>query len=74
LLVIIPILHEVAENKDSVYKLLVMARQLILAIAESAQSLEQQLKTSRTANQKERRKMLWGLRNRTNHSASNQRN
>ncbi len=31
-----------------------MARQLILAIAESAESLEQQLKTSRTASQKEK--------------------
>ena len=36
-----------------------MARQLILAIAESAESLEQQLKTSRTASQKERLQMLW---------------
>ncbi|CBN54522.1 MULTISPECIES: helix-turn-helix domain-containing protein [Kamptonema] len=38
-----------------------MARQLILAIAESAESLEQQLKTSRTASQKERLQMLWWL-------------
>ena len=38
-----------------------MARQLILAIAESAQSLEQQLKNSRTASQKERLQMLWWL-------------
>lgn len=36
-----------------------MARQLILAIAESAESLEQQLKTSRTASQKERLQILW---------------
>jgi hypothetical protein len=40
---------------------LVMARQLILAIAESTESLEQQLKTSRTASQKERLQMLWWL-------------
>jgi DNA-binding transcriptional regulator LsrR (DeoR family) len=38
-----------------------MARQLILAIAESAESLEQQLKNSRTASQKERLQMLWWL-------------
>ena len=38
-----------------------MTRQLILAIAESAESLEQQLKTSRTASQKERLQMLWWL-------------
>lgn len=38
-----------------------MGRQLILAIAESADSLEQQLKTSRTASQKERLQMLWWL-------------
>ncbi len=31
-----------------------MARQLMVAIAESAESLEKQLKTSRTASQKER--------------------
>jgi hypothetical protein len=36
-----------------------MTRQLILAITESAESLEQQLKTSRTASQKERWQMLW---------------
>ncbi|MBW4667311.1 MAG: helix-turn-helix domain-containing protein [Cyanomargarita calcarea GSE-NOS-MK-12-04C] len=38
-----------------------MARQLILAITESALSLEQQLKNSRTASQKERLQMLWWL-------------
>ena len=38
-----------------------MARQLILAIAESAESLERQLRTSRTASQKERLQMLWWL-------------
>ncbi|MEG3838792.1 hypothetical protein QT986_01060 [Microcoleus sp. herbarium14] len=38
-----------------------MARQLIMAIAESAESLEQQLKNSRTASQKERLQMLWWL-------------
>jgi hypothetical protein len=38
-----------------------MARQLILALAESAESLEQQLKNSRTASQKERLQMLWWL-------------
>ena len=38
-----------------------MARQLIVAIAESAESLEQQLKHSRTASQKERLQMLWWL-------------
>ena len=38
-----------------------MARQLIVAIAESAESLEQQLKNSRTASQKERVQMLWWL-------------
>ena len=38
-----------------------MTRQLILEIAESAESLEQQLKTSRTASQKERLQMLWWL-------------
>ncbi len=38
-----------------------MARQLIVAIAESAESLEQQLKNSRTASQKERLQMLWWL-------------
>ncbi|MEG5067088.1 helix-turn-helix domain-containing protein [Microcoleus sp. B3-A4] len=38
-----------------------MARQLILVIAESAQSLEKQLKNSRTASQKERLQMLWWL-------------
>ena len=38
-----------------------MARQLMVAIAESAESLEQQLKTSRTASQKERLQMLWWL-------------
>ena len=38
-----------------------MARQLILAIAESAEILEQQLKNSRTASQKERLQMLWWL-------------
>ena len=38
-----------------------MARKLILAIAESAESLEQQLKHSRTASQKERLQMLWWL-------------
>ena len=38
-----------------------MARQLIVVIAESAESLEQQLKNSRTASQKERLQMLWWL-------------
>jgi len=38
-----------------------MARQLNVAIAESAESLEQQLKHSRTASQKERLQMLWWL-------------
>jgi len=38
-----------------------MTRQLILAIAESAESLEKQQKTSRTASQKERLQMLWWL-------------
>jgi transposase len=38
-----------------------MARQLIVAIAESAESLEQQLKHSRNASQKERLQMLWWL-------------
>ena len=38
-----------------------MARQLILAIAESVESIEQQLKNSRTASQKERLQMLWWL-------------
>jgi transposase len=38
-----------------------MARQLIVAIAESAESLEKQLKHSRTASQKERLQMLWWL-------------
>jgi len=38
-----------------------MARQLILAIAESAESLEKQLKNSRTASQKERLQMLWWI-------------
>ena len=38
-----------------------MARQLILVIAESAESLEQQVKNSRTASQKERLQMLWWL-------------
>jgi transposase len=38
-----------------------MARQLILVIAESAESLEKQLKNSRTASQKERLQMLWWL-------------
>ena len=38
-----------------------MARQLIVAITESAESLEQQLKNSRTASQKERLQMLWWL-------------
>jgi hypothetical protein len=38
-----------------------MTRQLILAITESAESLKQQLKTSRTASQKERLQMLWWL-------------
>jgi transposase len=36
-----------------------MARQLILVSAESAQSLEKQLKNSRTASQKERLQILW---------------
>ena len=38
-----------------------MARQLILTIAESAESLEKQLKNSRTASQKERLQMLWWI-------------
>jgi transposase len=38
-----------------------MARQLRLAIAQSAEILEQQLKNSRTASQKERLQMLWWL-------------
>lgn len=38
-----------------------MARQLILAIAQSAEILEQQLKNSRTASHKERLQMLWWL-------------
>ena len=38
-----------------------MARQLMLVIAESAESLEEQLKNSRTASQKERLQMLWWL-------------
>ena len=38
-----------------------MACQLIVTIAESAESLEKQLKNSRTARQKERLQMLWWL-------------
>ncbi|NES69764.1 MAG: helix-turn-helix domain-containing protein [Okeania sp. SIO2D1] len=38
-----------------------MARQLIVAIAESAENLEKRLKNSRTASQKERLQMLWWL-------------
>ena len=38
-----------------------MARKLRLAIAQSAEIQEQQLKNSRTASQKERLQMLWWL-------------
>ena len=48
-----------------------MARQLIVASAESAESLEQQLKNSRTASQKERLQMLWWLKTGQITSASN---
>lgn len=38
-----------------------MARRLQIVIAESADSLERQLKHARTASQKERLQMLWWL-------------
>lgn len=44
-----------------------MPRQLQLDIQESAQQLESQLKTARTASQKERLQMLWWLKTRQVH-------
>jgi transposase len=58
---LIPILCEVAYNREMAFMVRFMARLLKITIEESAEFLEKQLKNTRTASQKERIQVLWWL-------------
>jgi O6-methylguanine-DNA--protein-cysteine methyltransferase len=58
---VIPILCEVAYNREIAFMVRFMSRSLKITIEESAEFLEKQLKNTRTAHQKERIQVLWWL-------------
>jgi len=58
---LVPILCEVAYNREVAFMVRFMARILKITIEESVEFLEKQLKNTRTASQKERIQVLWWL-------------